>query len=575
MSHNKQVTMKKSVSTLICNLSIIFTAFVLLCLCSCAGILQKTGSVSFVIGPELLNAARDGGTDDNREYVRVVVALEGKDYGIKQTVDIPLATYMSSIETDKRFEANFDNIPVGKKLYAVIKTYQMMPGNNLPLEIRDPDLYGKSDYFTVKAGNNTIGIKASTNYRDLVPYSYNDTPLVLYDYKSSVYEYNLDGLCFSATQKGFCFDCNGNFYTINSNGGSYSILPSFPSLEIYSSVPPSIVVDSKTNIMYSYYFYAGDVYITKYPELISSNISENKEEKKIESLVVTIDGGPTYACYPKSCTINNGIVYIIASYSEDGVYLFTVPFENISLIAKEKIEIPTGEIKDIIYMDGAIYFLVNHRDNSLSSSCTETPYDYYSRGALIKYNISDGSIKTLGWTSDALNNSGKCLYIKAGAGIKVRILYENYDCTIPFKICADNLEGKLIEEQQILFPSFYVSEGLNNTNQFYGPQKFIAVKPKKLIIADDGVAFYTDSNNAYNTKNVNRIVTVDLESFAITSVVNTGSIFDSEQSVDIITSAFGNVSTFMGSGTYYEGEGGVEFSSSETAPLYAFIPLDN
>ena len=50
---------------------------------------------------------------------------------------------------------------------------------------------------------------------------------------------------------------------------------------------------------------------------------------------------------------------------------------------------------------------------------------------------------------------------------------------------------------------------------FYGPVKFIAVKPKKLVIADDGLAFYTDADGVTKYRNVNRVVTVDLESFSI------------------------------------------------------------
>ena len=52
---------------------------------------------------------------------------------------------------------------------------------------------------------------------------------------------------------------------------------------------------------------------------------------------------------------------------------------------------------------------------------------------------------------------------------------------------------------------------------FYGPEKFIALKPKKLVIADNGLAYYTDNNDAYRVKNRNRVVTVDLESFALES----------------------------------------------------------
>ncbi len=53
-----------------------------------------------------------------------------------------------------------------------------------------------------------------------------------------------------------------------------------------------------------------------------------------------------------------------------------------------------------------------------------------------------------------------------------------------------------------------------STKAFYGPQKFIAIKPKKLIISDDGIAFYTDAEGLYKYKNVNRVVIVDLEKFS-------------------------------------------------------------
>ena len=56
---------------------------------------------------------------------------------------------------------------------------------------------------------------------------------------------------------------------------------------------------------------------------------------------------------------------------------------------------------------------------------------------------------------------------------------------------------------------------------FYGPEKFIAIKPKKLVIADDGLAYYTNDDGALAYRNVNRVVIVDLESFAIESCEET------------------------------------------------------
>lgn len=240
--------MKKSVLHFF---KVLIAGLVLLCLSSCTGLIQKTGSVSFEIGPDLLNAAREGGSDI-KEYVRIVVALEGKGYGIKQTVDIPMEQYWDSMATDRRFEATFDNIPVGKKLYAVIKTYQMMPGNNLPLELRDPELYGKSDSFTVKAGLNKVSINAS-DYLRLNPYAYNNTPVVSYNYNKddSEYNYTIDrsnGV--TSTSASFCFDDQGNVYSINNN----SIVANFHmgSLPLTGFNPKGITFDNATKKIYVY-----------------------------------------------------------------------------------------------------------------------------------------------------------------------------------------------------------------------------------------------------------------------------------------------------------------------------------
>ena len=65
--------------------------------------------------------------------------------------------------------------------------------------------------------------------------------------------------------------------------------------------------------------------------------------------------------------------------------------------------------------------------------------------------------------------------------------------------------------------------------EFFGPVKFIAIKPKKLVIADDGIAFYTD-NDFLKYKNVNRIVTVDLESFSIIDVSLVNVFFNGDDS---------------------------------------------
>ena len=50
---------------------------------------------------------------------------------------------------------------------------------------------------------------------------------------------------------------------------------------------------------------------------------------------------------------------------------------------------------------------------------------------------------------------------------------------------------------------------------FAGPQKFISVNPKKLVITDSGIAFFTDDNGVTKYKEVNRVVYVDIDDLTI------------------------------------------------------------
>ena len=73
------------------------------------------------------------------------------------------------------------------------------------------------------------------------------------------------------------------------------------------------------------------------------------------------------------------------------------------------------------------------------------------------------------------------------------------------------------------------------SSAFLGGQKFIAIKPKKLVIADSGISFYTDADGVWKYKNLNRIVTVDLNSFIIDSVQEVSSMaFDTKKTNNII-----------------------------------------
>ena len=59
-------------------------------------------------------------------------------------------------------------------------------------------------------------------------------------------------------------------------------------------------------------------------------------------------------------------------------------------------------------------------------------------------------------------------------------------------------------------PDFPTNSTQLSTEYFYSPRKFLAIKPKKLIFADDGFMFYGNSDKT-NVKDVNQVIEFDIE----------------------------------------------------------------
>jgi hypothetical protein len=112
----------------------------------------------------------------------------------------------------------------------------------------------------------------------------------------------------------------------------------------------------------------------------------------------------------------------------------------------------------------------------------------------------------------------------------------------------------------------------SDSDYFYGPQKFIAINPKKLVIADDGHAFYIDSNTAWAARNKNRVVEVDLESFAITDATETSATFSYTGSGDSISSNFTSINSIGIAGCIFSSSG-TEYTSTSTETVRVGYPF--
>lgn len=411
---------------------------------------------------------------------------------------------------------------------------------------------GYSQEFTVKSGTNNVTIRmAGADFENIGDFGDEDADtVVLYVWVEGAYNFYLRNMktledietpdfVVPSWESNFCFDANGYIY-IYGNEKIYTNNPALVSpitdATAFSGIN-GIVIDTEENVLYLYQKNEMTLELYKCPDLISSGSTSNKK-----SYYINFDTG---SFYHEKIVINDSTLYDLCSsegnYSIATVYLgddgdirsfndsVSLDISSIDGISQ------TATITDMLYQEGAVYLLLKEYNVGT------TPY--YSRGAVLRYSISSGAIDRLGLADHLDNNSF------AGAKLSTYVvsdntyipLYNDAACTSQWYIdaaaswhCTDyNIDMKMLD--------VYAPDSLSSLskNQFYGPSKFVAVKPKKLVIADDGIAFYTD-NDILKYKNVNRIVTVALDRFAIVDTKDTSVAFDSDRSDMIV---IGNTGT--------------------------------
>lgn len=167
-----------------------------------------------------------------------------------------------------------------------------------------------------------------------------------------------------------------------------------------------------------------------------------------------------------------------------------------------------GTITDIIiHYDGYVYALVsqtgskNFTDmymvNNFNSDSTTT---VYSRGAIVRFEPTSSGFKLsakTGWTEDSRT-----------------IASSNKDKN-PFTSGSDNYKNYTFYDVNA-----YIPEYSERNSHFYGPRRFVAIKPKELAIADCGANIVMpdyESKTRGKLFKHNRILKVDLYKFALES----------------------------------------------------------
>lgn len=312
----------------------------------------------------------------------------------------------------------------------------------------------------------------------------------------------------------------------------------------------------------------------------------------------------------KMFAIQGGVGYFVGRSSEGGWYLLKTDlarktdsaynygqttYDVDSEIVAE-IPLPSGatvsdyepelNFTDMIYQEGSVYLLFKEiEDNIDDKFYGSEELCYKSRGALIKCDVSTKSVKTIGWTEDAMDVSNTGFYgyyLSSGTYSDFYTVKALASQTKQTKwMISGNISSVWPEETYTIkskLPKIYSPTAGAASKGFYGPQKFVAIKPKQLVIADNGAAFYADTyKGGLRFKNAKRVVTVDLESFAISGSTDNNEAFSDIVSGSIYTNAFGTIMTFSeylaGSSVFNNSGSSYSDHESSATPVYLGIPF--
>lgn len=157
-----------------------------------------------------------------------------------------------------------------------------------------------------------------------------------------------------------------------------------------------------------------------------------------------------------------------------------------------------GTINDIaILYDGYVYVLISDREK-LNGHTINDGDTVKSRGAILKISGTDSGFEVediLGWTNSA-------------RAIKSKKLNDENN---PYNGVSEQIDSI----------NAYIPALSESSKKFYGAERFVAIKPKELAIADCGANIilpdYKNKKNG-NMFQHDRVVTVNLYDFAITNV---------------------------------------------------------
>lgn len=341
-----------------------------------------------------------------------------------------------------------------------------------------------------------------------------------YESPASLSDTQSEELSFDANRQVYCFDKNGNLYVLPSSTTTVSDVLKFEIQSDFSYKAAFPITTGGQVFSYLAYDNAADV-LYGIGEKASLHCCKSGETSFTEVQGSTVNGGSYLGL-----AVHDNVVYTIENggEAEDFVQYATLRSYSISFDASgqatsslkhEKTDsflMPSfctgSQTGQMIYQDGALYLLLGRVEiTNASNASTDSPAAHYSLGALAKINPNALTLDTSFGSAGFLGLSAQ-------------------------KQSFSDLTQK--DGTPVAAVDFY-GDG-EESSVFYGPAGFVAVIPKKLVIADAGFAMSTGDDSKVNLTKKTRVVTVDLESQAFSTTDVDAGYYQSNDSYSSISS---------------------------------------
>ncbi|MEE0133159.1 MAG: hypothetical protein U0I22_05085 [Treponema sp.] len=446
-------------------LFVLLGVFCALCFVACSNFQLAGGDmgvVSLSIGDNLAREIRSAASlrSATGGSYTLTASIRG-EYSDSQTVAVANGNYSGVTFT-------FEGVPVGKK---IILDLTAKAGSNYIW-------YGNSGNHTVEQGENLLTIALGRVSGVLM---WNSSSVKIAPYGNLEEILTVTG---EIVPPVYCYDNSGNLYRAGSNGVSRFDLQSdgtYPSSATdsgYSGGANFIAYDNASNILYGM-----DPGIFEFKKNAGSNP------------VIEPDALQTEVTTPIAFAVHNNIAYVADQSEGDDDPTPIIKVVGFNLQDKSKqgegapFKLPAifgnQPTYQMIYHEGALYLLLRNVEiNDASDASVDLPAEHFSIGALVKINPTTLSLDT------SFGNGG---YLGLSS---MKKKFSGLSASDGTSVDAVN---------------FYGSG--NDASTFYGPVGFVAIMPKKLVIADAGFSMEQEGTKVNLTKKT-RVITVDLETLA-------------------------------------------------------------